>query len=369
MNRQIQVLIVDDSAVVRQVYRSILEGAGIGVLATANDPFEAVRFISKAVPDVMIVDVEMPRMDGITFLRKIMQQCPIATIVCSSYTAAASGRAFEAAQAGAVEVLEKPKDLVNNDDFAARLCEAVRAASIARPVVTPATVRATRSEERRLRAGEVSRTVGAVTSTKASVGSERRPVKPAALVAIGASTGGTEAIRRVLSTLPATLPPIVIVQHMPVGFTAGFADWLDKCCPLAVSEAIDGQPLATGQAVIAKGGFHLRIRRRYGRLTTVVSDDAPVNRHRPSVDALFDSVVTELGAHAHAVLLTGMGDDGAAGLLRLRNAGAITIAESEESAVVFGMPKEAIARGAASMILGLSEISSFLGSVQSDEVI
>jgi two-component system chemotaxis response regulator CheB len=400
MNRRIQVLIVDDSAVVRQVFREILESNGISVMATANDPYEAVKRISQSVPDVMIVDVEMPRMDGITFLRKVMEQCPIPTIVCSSYTAAASGMAFEAARAGAVEVLEKPSNLINNKEFANRLCDEVKTASTARVRVPKrervwsgavggdaATAPNTVSKDRKpgvsstqpkhpsLRDVARGKSVvepaarSSAASKAADVAVRQVSKNQVALVAIGASTGGTEAIRRVLSALPAKMPPIVVVQHMPAGFTASFAGWLDTCCSLSVSEATDGQSIHSGQVVVAKGGLHLRVRVRQGNVVTILGDDAPVNRHRPSVDALFDSVVTEVGARAHGILLTGMGDDGADGLLRLRQAGAMTIAESEESAVVFGMPKEAIARGGAAMVMGLDEISNYLVSVQSDEVI
>jgi two-component system chemotaxis response regulator CheB len=351
------------------------------------------------VPDVMIVDVEMPRMDGITFLRKIMDQCPIPTIICSSHTAAASGRAFEAARAGAVEVLEKPTNLAKNQDFTARLVDAVKTASIARvrvpvrdrprnsgqvrlaqnsgsvvdakerPTVKSKSAKVTGKRDETVSSSNLEGTALDGSSRKAHEPVARRaPGSRIALIAIGASTGGTEAIRRVLAPLPVQMPPIVIVQHMPPGFTASFANWLDSCCKLQILEAVDGRAITSGQAVIAKGGQHLRVRVRQGQFVSVLGTDAPVNRHRPSVDALFDSVVTEAGARAHGILLTGMGDDGANGLLRLRQIGAMTIAESEESAVVFGMPKEAIARGAAAMVLGLDEISSYLGSVHFDEV-
>jgi two-component system chemotaxis response regulator CheB len=400
MSRRVQVLVVDDSTVVRQVYRSILEAGGLHVMATANDPFEAVKFISQAVPDVMIVDVEMPRMDGITFLRKVMAQCPIPTVVCSSFTAATSGLAFEAARAGAVEVLEKPADLAINREFSVRLCEAVLTASIARvrapknepvrtsgrfaagaavspraqsigkPIVHSPGQRPLESRDSLSRVKVAEPVATRSTVARNAEAAERRVAKSRPqLIAIGASTGGTEAIRRVLATLPERMPPIVIVQHMPAGFTESFAGWLDKCCRISVSEAVDGQTVGVGQAVVAKGGLHLRVRLRQGSIVTLLGDDPPVNLHRPSVDVLFDSVVSEVGARAHGVLLTGMGDDGADGLLRLRQVGALTIAESEESAVVFGMPKEAILRGAASMVLGLDEISTLLGSVQSDEAI
>jgi two-component system chemotaxis response regulator CheB len=399
MKEETRVLIVDDSAVVRHVYREVLESNGIIVLATANDPFEAVRHIAQVIPDVMIVDVEMPRMDGITFLRKVMDQCPIPTIICSSHTAAASGKAFEAARAGAVEVLEKPSNFSQNREFAARLVDAVKTASIAR-VRVPKRELARNSHQMMLGqkttpAAESSDKLATKTKQKAStsnrdvssgftksesttqggganripdIGARRGVVSKSAIIAIGASTGGTEAIRQVLANLPMNLPPIFVVQHMPVGFTASFANWLDGCCKIQVSEASEGRLVTSGQAVIARGGQHLRVRIRNGQAYSVLGDEAPVNRHRPSVDVLFDSVISQFGAKAHGILLTGMGDDGADGLLRLRQTGAKTIAESEESAVVFGMPKEAIMRGAAAMVLSLEEIAGYLGSTHFEEV-
>lgn len=356
MKHAVTVLIVDDSSVVRQVFRNILEAEeGIRVIATANDPFEAVKRISIAVPDVMIVDVEMPGMDGITFLRKVMGQHPIPTIVCSTLSGHDSVVAFEATRAGAVMVLEKPRQLSGAQEFGPRLREAVRLAATAR-VRVPLRDRAGTNLQAKHPPVNPSRPIQA---------SVRRP----AVIAIGASTGGTEAIRRVLTALPPTLPPIVIAQHMPMGFTASFAGWLDACCSLSVTEATNGQTIGQGQAVVAKGGHHLRVRYLQGKVVTYLSNDEPINRHRPSVDALFDSVSTELGALAHGILLTGMGDDGARGLLRLRQSGARTIAESEESAVVFGMPKEAIARGAAEMVFDLDAISAFLTAAASGEAI
>jgi two-component system chemotaxis response regulator CheB len=379
MNRAITVLVVDDSAVVRQVFRTLLESEGdIHVIAMAKDPFEAVKCLAIQVPDVMIVDVEMPRMDGITFLRKVMGQHPIATIVCSSLTALGSGKAFEASRAGAVEVLEKPAGFAKDDSFAEQLREAVRVAKTAR---VRAPVLATSLPDKPQPPAHSSALRAASGARGPSHGREiadaPRPaatrtngaIKRPKLIAIGASTGGTEAIRRVLAPMHENMPPIVIVQHMPAGFTTSFASWLDDCCRVKVFEATDGQTVTTGQAIVARGGAHLRVRVRATGISVMLGDDPPVNRHRPSVDALFDSVSSELGGRALGVLLTGMGDDGARGLLRMRQAGATTIAESESSAVVFGMPKEAIARGAAEMVLGLDEINAYFSSVPMDEVL
>ncbi|MGC4066338.1 MAG: chemotaxis-specific protein-glutamate methyltransferase CheB [Polyangiaceae bacterium] len=378
MNRGITVLVVDDSAVVRQVFRALLEAEGdIRVIAMAQDPFEAVKCLAIQVPDVMIVDVEMPRMDGITFLRKVMGQHPIATIVCSSLTALGSGKAFEASRAGAVEVLEKPAGFAKDESFADQLREAVRVAKTAR-VRTPVLVG---SMPDKLQPAASKSAIRAANVVRAPNGRDPAeaprpiPVRPAGpikrpkLIAIGASTGGTEAIRRVLAPMHDKMPPIVIVQHMPAGFTTSFASWLDDCCRVSVSEATDGQFVTTGQAIVARGGAHLRVRVRATGISVMLGDDPPVNRHRPSVDALFDSVSSEVGGRALGLLLTGMGDDGARGLLRMRQSGATTIAESESSAVVFGMPKEAIARGAAELVLGLDDINAYFNSVPMDEVL
>jgi two-component system chemotaxis response regulator CheB len=379
MNRGISVLVVDDSAVVRQVFRAILEAEGdIRVIAMAKDPFEAVKCLAIQVPDVMIVDVEMPRMDGITFLRKVMGQHPIATIVCSSLTALGSGKAFEASRAGAVEVLEKPSGFAKDEVFADQLREAVRVARSAR-VRAPAVPESVSDKLQPPRSSSAMRAASAVRApsnrcdatdiVRTTVARPTLAVKRPRLIAIGASTGGTEAIRRVLAPMHDKMPPIVIVQHMPAGFTTSFAKWLNDCCRVNVVEATEGLTVTTGQAVVARGGTHLRVRARALGITVLLGEEPPVNRHRPSVDVLFDSVSSELGGRALGVLLTGMGDDGARGLLRMRQAGATTIAESESSAVVFGMPKEAIARGAAELVLGLDEINAYLGSVPTDEVL
>lgn len=388
----IHVLIVDDSAVVRQTLRGVLGVDGdIVVQAAAGDPFEAAKQIAIRVPDVMILDFEMPRMDGLTFLRKVMHQYPIPTILCSTKATVGSNVVFEAMRAGAVDVVLKPTNPSESGAFGGLLRDAVRGAVgalvhqprnsvelrsaayraasakwvAAHPVGVPSVNLPCGTPLQAIRAAPVSEQAAPVPAGRVhdtfahQVG--RHPRSPS-LIVIGASTGGTEAIRRVLGALPADMPPIFVVQHMPPGFTASFASWLDACCALSVSEASDGMRVDAGQVVIARGGEHLRLQAHGGQLYVSLGADLPVNRHRPSVDALFDSVPDDLGARTLAVLLTGMGDDGANGLLRLRQRGAYTVAESKETAVVFGMPKEAIDRGGACQVLPLHDIHSLLAT-------
>ncbi|CAO4172904.1 protein-glutamate methylesterase/protein-glutamine glutaminase [Methylorubrum populi] len=344
----IRVLIVDDSASVRQTLASILTAApDITVVGTAADPFIAARRIQDEVPDVIILDLEMPRMDGLTFLRKIMAQRPIPVIICSTLTEAGSRILFEVLEAGAVDVLPKPR--IDTRQFlmesSIRFCDAVRAAARAR-----------------LRPGRASgRTVEAKLTADAvmppPLPGRRTMAETSRVVCIGASTGGTEALRDVLETLPAECPGIVIVQHMPERFTAAFARRLDGICAISVKEAEDGDAVRPGQALIAPGGRHLLLQRSGGQYSVAVKDGPLVSRHRPSVDVLFRSAAQSAGSNALGILMTGMGDDGAAGLLEMRKAGALTVAQNEESCVVFGMPKEAIERGAAARILPLDRIA------------
>lgn len=343
----IRVLIVDDSASVRQTLVGILEAApDIAVLGTAADPFIAARRIHDEVPDVIILDLEMPRMDGLTFLRKIMTQRPIPVIVCSTLTEDGSRTLFEVLEAGAVDVLPKPR--VDTRQFlmesSVRVCDAVRAAARAklRPGRPPA-----RAVEAKLTADAVLPPPG-----RARIVTGTQPI-----VCIGASTGGTESLREVLEVLPADCPGLVIVQHMPEHFTAAFARRLDGLCAIAVKEAEDGDAVGPGQALIAPGGRHLLLQRSGNRYTVAVKDGPLVSRHRPSVDVLFRGAAQCAGANALGLIMTGMGDDGANGLLEMRRAGALTVAQDEESCVVFGMPKEAIERGAAAKILPLDRLS------------
>ena len=345
MVQPIRVLIVDDSASVRQTLSSILDEApDIEVIATAADPFAAARRIAADMPDVIILDLEMPRMDGLTFLRKIMAQKPLPVIICSSLTAQGSPMLVEVMEAGAVDILPKPR--VDTRQFllesSVRVCDAVRAAAQARARVPKA----------RSSAVEAKLTADAMLprSRPRSVGETDQ------IVCIGASTGGTEAIAILLQALPADCPGIVIVQHMPEHFTAAFAKRLNGLCAMEVQEAADGAAVQPGRALIAPGNRHMMLSRAGAHYRVTIKDGPLVSRHRPSVDVLFRSAAQVAGRNATGLLLTGMGDDGAAGLLEMRQAGAMTVAQDQDSCVVFGMPKEAIERGAAVRVAPLSQM-------------
>lgn len=343
----IRVLIVDDSASVRQTLVTILEGApDIAVIGTAADPFIAARRIQDEVPDVILLDLELPRMDGLTFLRKIMAQRPIPVVVCSTLTEAGSRTLFDVLEAGAVDVVSKPR--IDTRQFlmesSVRVCDAVRAA--ARAKLRPGRG-GPRQVEKKLTADAV---LPAPMPNRAVAETDR-------IVCIGASTGGTEALRDVLEVLPPVCPGLVIVQHMPEHFTAAFARRLDGLCAVAVKEAEDGDAVLPGRALIAPGGRHLLLERTGNHYSVSVKDGPLVSRHRPSVDVLFRAAARCAGANALGILMTGMGDDGATGLLEMRRAGALTVAQDEESCVVFGMPKEAIDRGGAAKVLPLDRIA------------
>jgi two-component system chemotaxis response regulator CheB len=346
LKRMIRVLIVDDSASVRQILTSILnDDPDIEVMGAASDPFVAARRLQEEIPDVILLDIEMPRMDGITFLRKIMAQKPIPVIICSTLTEERSDLMFEAFEAGAVDIVPKPRLDTKQAllDSSARLCEAVKAAARARlrPRRAPRMVIAAKLTADAIMPPPVEGRSGPVT--------ER-------IVCIGVSTGGTEALADVLECLPASAPAILIVQHMPQGFTTAFASRLDGLSDMEVKEAEDGDIVAQGCAYIAPGGRHMLLQRTGQRYRIAIKDGPPVSRHRPSVDVLFRSAAQYAGRNALGIIMTGMGDDGARGLLEMRKLGASTRAQDEESCVVFGMPKEAIACGAVEKIVSLAQI-------------
>lgn len=344
--QKVRVLIVDDSASVRQVLSSVLsEDLDIEVMATASDPFAAARRLQDELPDVIVLDIEMPRMDGMTFLRKIMAQRPIPVIICSSLTEEGSNMMFEALEAGAVEIVPKPKIDTRQAllECSTRLREAVKSAARAR--VRP-------RAERRL----IEKKLTADAIIPPPVQGRSRPTTER-IVCVGASTGGTEALNDVLEMLPSHCPGILIVQHMPQGFTAAFAKRLDGVCQIRVKEAEDGEPLLPGCAYIAPGARHMLLQRTGIRYHIAIKDGPPVSRHRPSADVLFRSAAQYAGRNALGIIMTGMGDDGARGLLEMRRLGAATRAQDEESCVVFGMPKEAIARGAVEKVVSLSQIA------------
>jgi two-component system chemotaxis response regulator CheB len=329
--KPIRVMLVDDSATVRQVLAAVLADApGIEVAAVASDPLFALDKMARDWPDVLLIDVEMPRMDGITFLRKVMAMRPTPVVVCSTLTEAGTATAMEALAAGAVGIVTKPrlglKQFLTEQGDA--IVAAVRAAAQARL--------------RRVPAPALSVVTGKV-------------------VALGASTGGTQALEAVLSALPRTAPGIVVVQHMPEKFTAAFARRLDGLCDVEVREACSGDRVLPGRVLIAPGGRHLQLARHGAQYQVVVSDGPPVNRHRPSVDVLFRSVARSAGGNAMGVIMTGMGDDGARGLLAMREAGALCLAQDEASCVVFGMPREAVRLEAALRSVPLGRIAAEIG--------
>ena len=345
--RRIRVLIVDDSALVRAILtNSLARFPEIEVVGTANDPYVARDKILDLNPDLITLDIEMPRMDGITFLKVLMKHRPLPVIIVSSLTQAGSEKALEALQAGAVDVMGKPGGAFSAHEDGWLLAEKIRAAAVAR-------IRPTRddppAQKQPLRQTQ--------SSARPATHDGGRHFSPRKLILLGASTGGTEALKTVLTQMSGDLPGICIVQHIPAYFSKAFADRMNQICPMEVREAKPGDVVQRGLALIAPGGFHMLLRWTGAHYVVDLSEGPPIHHQRPAVDILFDSAV-KCGAAPHAVaaLLTGMGTDGATGLLHLREAGACTMAQSEESCVVFGMPREAIRLGAAQHIVPLDHI-------------
>jgi len=349
MNQKIKVLIVDDSALVRQILKEILNSdPQIEVIATAANPYIAVKKIQKKTPDVITLDIEMPQMDGLTFLQKIMHQHPIPVIMISSYTQEGSKMALTALDYGAVEIIAKPLLGRNyeKNEFKAIVCDAVKAAAqakmkkntIMQEIVPKLTADAVLALPKNL-------------STKIISGK---------IVVVGASAGGTEAILNLLKGLSPDIPGIVIVQHMPEGFTKSFADRLDSNCQISVKEAENRDKIIRGHALLAPGNKHILIKHNGSESYVEVKDGPLVNRHRPSVDVLFRSAARYVGKNVVGIILTGMGDDGAKGMLEMKQAGAKTIAQDEKSCVVFGMPKEAIKLGGVDQVVSLDKIPKVL---------
>lgn len=354
----VRVLIVDDSALVRRALTDGLSAdPGIEVVGTAIDPYVARDKILQLHPDVLTLDIEMPRMDGLTFLKVLMKHYPMPVIVMSSLTTAGSAIALEALQAGAVDVVAKPGSAYAAAEEIGKLAEKIKAVARARVRAAPASSPAAAATAT---AAAVGAPVSVVSVTKPPPlvrGGRRYAAR--ALILIGASTGGTEAIKTVLTSLPPDLPGILIVQHIPAQFSLAFANRLNELCRLEVREAKNGDVVAPGLALVAPGGFHIIPRWVGSHYVLTTNTGPPVHHQRPAVDVLFDSAARAgAGPYALAVLLTGMGADGAAGMLTLRQAGATTFAQNEESCVVFGMPKEAIQLGAAQRVLPLEHIAS-----------
>jgi two-component system chemotaxis response regulator CheB len=351
----IDVLVVDDSAIVRQLM-CILLGPDVGVrVTTASDPVVAMAKMRRRRPHVIVLDLEMPRMDGITFLKQIMASDPLPVVVCSGFAEPGTMLAMRALAAGAVDVLPKPRLSPAGHPQDHGLLDVVRAAAQAKVgSLRPSPPRTTTlpgivvPAPKRLPERPAPRT--------SVTGAWRVANDP--VIAIGASTGGTEALRDILRAMPYDAPGIVIVQHMPAGFTTAFADHLNAQCKIEVREAASGDRVVPGRAIVARGDRHLVLERRGFELVVELTDAPPVCRHRPSVDVLFRSVAAVVGQKAVGVILTGMGADGADGLLAMKRAGASTIAQDEATSVVFGMPKEAIDRGATDVVLPLPRIAA-----------
>lgn len=336
LNTDVKVLIVDDSAIVRKILTQQLEQhKGIKVIGTAPDPYVARDKIVSMQPDVLTLDVEMPRMDGITFLRKLMKHSPMPVIVLSSLTPKGSKVALEALMAGAVEVLSKPGAAYSIGDACDALAEKIKSASRAQFNKKAIKDQLDKNSSERLSIAE--------TTNK--------------IFAIGASTGGVQALSRVLSSMPANAPGTLVVQHMPAQFTSSFAQRLDKECMVNVSEAKDGDRVIPGKVLIAPGGFHMVLQRSGANYYVSIKDGPPVCRQKPSVELMFNSVAKYAGANAIGAILTGMGNDGAEGLLAMRQNGAHTVAQNEASCVVYGMPKEAIECDAAEKIVALDDVA------------
>jgi two-component system, chemotaxis family, protein-glutamate methylesterase/glutaminase len=335
---KIRVLIVDDSAIVRKILSDAIGAEpDLQVVGTAPDPYIARDKIVALHPDVLTLDIEMPRMDGLTFLKKLMRYHPLPVIVISSLGQSSCQASLDALRIGAVEVLGKPGGPYSVGELRLNLAAKIRAAAAAR-------IRQPESE-------------AATPNRQHALPAPVRSLSPSTVIAIGASTGGTEAIERVLTSLPADTPGIVITQHIPPVFSRAFADRLNHACNLEVKEGADGDTVAAGRALIAPGNFHMLLRRSANGYRVQVKDGPQVCYQRPSVDVLFSSVAEAAGPEAIGVLLTGMGSDGAQGLLRMKRAGARTIAQDEATCVVFGMPREAVRLGAADRVLPLSSIA------------
>lgn len=351
MAGKIQVMIVDDSAVVRETMRQILDGdPGIEVIATASDPIIAAKKLETLEPDVLTLDVEMPRMDGITFLRKLMAQRPIPVVICSSQAGAGSMNALRALEYGAVDIIEKPKMGTKQflEESKVRICDAVKAARLARIKKHSGTESISVPQPKH----DASVVLDLPQGGRHTIETTEK------VVVIGASTGGTEALRILLEGLPLDAPGTVVVQHMPEHFTASFAKRLNELCKVTVKEAERNDSVVRGQVLIAPGNRHVLLKRSGARYYVEVKDGPLVSRHRPSVDVLFRSAARYAGPNAIGVIMTGMGDDGARGMLEMKEAGSYNIGQDEQTCVVYGMPQEAFKRGAVDKQLPLGAIAA-----------
>ncbi len=350
-----KVLIVDDSAVVRQVLKSTLESASdLEIMAAVQDPIFAMTRMEKNWPDVIVLDIEMPRMDGLTFLKKIMEERPTPVVMCSTLTEQGSSASMQALSYGAVGIVTKPKVGVKGflSDSAAELIETVRSAASSNLKALKNSVAASKSVTPKKKVAPKLNADAVLSKGRSAPGT----VSTDKVIAIGTSTGGTQALEAILPELPADTPPIVVVQHMPEKFTKAFAERLNKLCPMEVKEAEDNDSVTSGRVLIAPGGRHMLLQKNGPRLTVQVKDGPLVSRHKPSVDVLFRSVAKTVGKNTLGIIMTGMGDDGAAGLKEIHDTGAMTLAQNEASCVVYGMPDMAVKRGAVNKEIALDSI-------------
>ena len=340
----IRVLVVDDSALIRNVMTEILsQDPEIQVVGTAPDPYVAREKIKGLKPDVLTLDVEMPKMDGLTFLQKLMAARPMPVVMVSSLTEQGAATTLQALESGAVDFVTKPTMDIQHgmSDLAHQITSKVK-------IAAQATVK------KRTQPADCAERIKVLAAQSAMIKTTDT------IIAIGASTGGTEALRELLEVLPPNTPPIVMTQHMPERFTKSFADRLNQLCQIQVKEAQEGDSVIPGQALLAPGNYHMELRRSGARYYVTLNQEPPINRHRPSVDAMFRSVARYAGGNSLGVILTGMGNDGAAGMVEMKQAGAFNVAQDEASCVVFGMPKEAIKAGGIDKILPLNEIPGAL---------
>ncbi len=351
-NKQIAVLIVDDSRSIRDMLETyLLHDPDIKIIGKAADPYEAADFLKKQIPDVITLDIEMPKMDGLTFLKKIMSQHPIPVVIISSVATKGAMQTIKALEYGAVEIIQKPFTKENNKQEGIQfIIDKVRSASLAK----------IKAKSQKNLSVPPKLSADAILQKKPLplISSSRQKI-----IAIGASTGGTATIQKILEKLPVDCPPILIVQHMPLHFTKAFADRLNEICDIYVKEAENGDIIKRGVAYIARGDRHLTLKKQGSDYVAQLLDGPLVNRHKPSVDVLFRSMSNQMGIQGIGILLTGMGDDGAKGLLEMKESKAITIAQDENSSIVFGMPREAIKLNAQKYILSMTEITNFISNI------